>query len=66
MSRWSAVSDLDYRDEIEGRRPSHVTVSCLRCQRPMDVEVDDPGPYRCEHCASLHTDWIAPADRAVS
>jgi hypothetical protein len=50
MSRWTAPSDRDYDDEVEHRRRTEVEVTCLDCQRPFTIWVDERPPYRCDDC----------------
>ena len=48
MSRYTAASDRDYYDEVEGVSPMPVEVRCVICDRPLSVPGDERGPYRCE------------------
>lgn len=50
MSRWDAVSDLDYEAE-QGPQRSSVVRTCSRCGAEMDVPVT--GPYVVQ--------WTCPA-----
>lgn len=53
MGRWSAVSDYDYDDEINGRS-AHISTRCRTCGEPMQVVTDSDGRpvwCRCDACA---------------
>lgn len=52
MSRWSAPSDYDYYDEVEARSTwdRATTLHCIRCERPVIVDADEPGPVWCASC----------------
>ena len=52
MSRWSALSDWDYWDDLERYRHRRAP-QCLDCGRPMEIVYngdDRPIHARCEYC----------------
>lgn len=52
MGRWTAPSDLDYWDEVEGRSRDGIERSCHGCHAPVMVSRDEAYLVQvfCEHC----------------
>lgn len=61
MSRWTAPSDLDYWDEIEGQFLRGLEVPCRGCGQPVTLTREDRGLIHlfCETCSRRETEYQA-------
>lgn len=61
MGRWTAPSDFDYYDDVEGGFLSGLEVPCRDCGRPMLLTKDDRGLLHvsCDDCVRTRTEYHA-------
>lgn len=66
MSRWTAPSSDDYYASVECRQHDYAVLHCIKCERPVTVDADEPGPVFCAKCAAVDDARQAAARRGVA